>query len=219
MEGQPVVAELRALGLDVALDEAKAMRIKGKLRTIEGLSWQGDFRGAVRDPSAPIEWDQLYTEFYHAVAHEIVDAETKPETIEDTIPRFLSEYLRSRQWAFWEEPFVRDRCGGALLEWQGRQLQMAAEKRPPSVPEPISVPVKEEETKDDEIARREKLLADYKKRTGARNRSIYMGQSGVHKPQFYQWLKGKLPRDSATTQNFERFLRAGVPPVPRKPKG
>ena len=62
--------------------------------------------------------------------------------------------------------------------------------------------------------RRQKLLAEYKAATGnPPNKRIYEAvNSGIYKPQFYEWLKGKLPSESATAQNFERFLREKKPP-------
>jgi hypothetical protein len=72
-----------------------------------------------------------------------------------------------------------------------------------------------------EIRRREKLLEDYKAATGApSNMRIYKAaHSGIHKPQFYDWLNGILPSSSETAKNFERFLSAKKLPVPRKTKG
>jgi hypothetical protein len=70
-----------------------------------------------------------------------------------------------------------------------------------------------------EIRRREGLLAAYKSAMGnPSNKRIYeAGNSGVHKPEFYNWIKGKLSSDSATCINFERFLNDKRPPIPRKP--
>jgi hypothetical protein len=73
---------------------------------------------------------------------------------------------------------------------------------------------------EEETDRRSKLLAEYKAATcNPSNRQIYEARnSGIHKPQFYQWLKGKLPSDSATAMNFERFLREKKAPISRRPK-
>jgi hypothetical protein len=73
----------------------------------------------------------------------------------------------------------------------------------------------------DEIKlRRGALLAEYKAATGnPSNRQLYQAKnSGIHKPQFYDWLKGKLPVVSATAKNFERFLSEKKQPIPKKPK-
>ena len=70
------------------------------------------------------------------------------------------------------------------------------------------------------VERRTELLLEYKTATGnPSNRSIYSARnSGIHKPQFYEWLKGDLPATSETCINFERFLREKNPPIPRKPR-
>jgi hypothetical protein len=64
-----------------------------------------------------------------------------------------------------------------------------------------------------EVERRTKLLADYKAATGnPSNKQLYQARnSGIHKPDFYKWRNGRLPADSSTTINFERFLREKKP--------
>ena len=73
---------------------------------------------------------------------------------------------------------------------------------------------------DDEIDRRTQLLTEYKAATGnPSNRSIYEARnSGIHKPEFYAWLRGELAFESATTRSFERFLRDKKPPIPKNSK-
>ena len=70
-----------------------------------------------------------------------------------------------------------------------------------------------------EAERRANLLAAYKKVAGnPSNRKIYEAHnSGIHKPEFYQWVNGLLSAKSVTTQRFEAFLKAGRKPIPRKP--
>jgi hypothetical protein len=70
----------------------------------------------------------------------------------------------------------------------------------------------------DETPRRERLLAEYKAATGdPSNRQIYSARnSGIHKPEFYKWLKGDLPGASETAKNFERFLCEKKSPIPRE---
>jgi hypothetical protein len=69
------------------------------------------------------------------------------------------------------------------------------------------------------VEQRKALLDAYKAKTGASNHKIYMGRnSGIHKPEFYAWVKGTLPNTSATAINFERFLRDQKPPIPRNAK-
>ncbi len=69
-----------------------------------------------------------------------------------------------------------------------------------------------------EVQRRGDLLAEYKASTGnPSNKRIYEARnSGIHKPEFYEWLKGVLSARSSTAINFERFLREKKPPIPRK---
>jgi hypothetical protein len=71
-----------------------------------------------------------------------------------------------------------------------------------------------------EVERRQKLLNEYKvANKSLPNKRIYEARnSGLHKPEFYEWLNGTLPAKSETTLNFERFLREKKPPIPRKPK-
>jgi hypothetical protein len=78
----------------------------------------------------------------------------------------------------------------------------------------------EKSKSDSEVTHRQKLLADYKAATGnPSNKRIYEARnSGIHKPEFYEWLRGSLPANSTPTISFERFLREQRPPIPRKPK-
>jgi len=68
-----------------------------------------------------------------------------------------------------------------------------------------------------EIERRSLLLAEYKAATKTiSNRQIYEARnSRIHKPEFYTWRNGTLPAHSATSINFERFLREKRPPQSR----
>jgi hypothetical protein len=68
------------------------------------------------------------------------------------------------------------------------------------------------------VTRRKRLLVDYKEATNnPSNQKIYSAKnSGIHKPEFYDWVKGELPASSQTAINFERFLLEKKPPIPRK---
>jgi hypothetical protein len=94
-----------------------------------------------------------------------------------------------------------------------RKTEIAVSAEP--IPEPLN-----QIASDPEISRRCRLLAEYKAATkNVSNRQIYAAKnSGIHKPQFYEWLNGTLPSTSATAIAFERFLAAKKPPVPKKPK-
>ena len=90
-----------------------------------------------------------------------------------------------------------------------------------STPLPADEPltVKELRTLETLIEQRTTLLEQYKQKTGASNRKIYEARnSGIYKPEFLRWQKGILPSSSATTANFERFLREMKPPIPRERK-
>jgi hypothetical protein len=71
--------------------------------------------------------------------------------------------------------------------------------------------------KEPEIERRRNLLAEYKAAAGdPSDYRIYNAKnSGIHKPQFYQWRNGVLPRGSKTACHFEQFLRDKKPPTPK----
>src|ERR1017187_6989263 len=71
-----------------------------------------------------------------------------------------------------------------------------------------------------EVARRKLLLDEYKSATGnPSNKRIYEARNAcIHKPQFYEWLRGELPANSQTTTNFERLLSEKKLPIPRKPR-
>jgi hypothetical protein len=70
-----------------------------------------------------------------------------------------------------------------------------------------------------EIARRAVLLAEYQSATGVSEYFIYThAKSGIHKPQFRAWKKATLAVDSATAQNFERFLLEKAVPPPQREK-
>jgi|SRR5579872_600724 len=88
-------------------------------------------------------------------------------------------------------------------------------------PEPSSIEAKPTDGplgKDSDVARRAKLLAEYKSATGdPSNRKIYTARnSGIHKPEFLRWQRGDLPSTSQTCVNFERFLREKKAPMPRQ---
>jgi len=175
--------------------------------------------------------------------HAFIDAlcEADSELIDSEMERRLS---RTSQFAFSTEParpevarqtrferFKRDITREIRIsrEWLGymERLERLAkpaeakvvEKRKAVATETITTQLKTES--EDEIRdRRAKLLAEYKATTSnPSNKRIYEARnSGIHKPEFYEWCKGTLSDDSATTTNFERFLREKKPPIPRNPR-
>jgi hypothetical protein len=72
----------------------------------------------------------------------------------------------------------------------------------------------------EEVQRRINLLANYKAATGnPSNRQIYTSSnSGIHKPQFHEWLRGDLASSRKTSIKFEKFLQAKKRPIPRTPE-
>ena len=54
---------------------------------------------------------------------------------------------------------------------------------------------------------RARLLKWYLQNTGVTRYQVYTASNKpCHKPEFYKWVRGDLPDDSATTKNLERFL-------------
>ncbi len=68
-------------------------------------------------------------------------------------------------------------------------------------------------------ARRLKLLNEYKAAAGEpSSKRIYESSNAkIHKPEFYEWLRGTLPEDSRVTRRFEAFLTAKKRPIPKNP--
>jgi hypothetical protein len=125
-------------------------------------------------------------------------------------------------------------------EWRRKKFEREAEsdrirklaeiQTPPTAPtssfppqEQVRSPANQEglpSEREKLITARKQILGEYKAACGSvSNRSIYNARnSGIYKPQFSKWVNGLLPDSSATTINFERFLREKKQPIPRKPK-
>ena len=206
------LSELRALGLTIDIEESVAARIRAKLLIIEGQVLQGAFRTTDGWSSG-----KRFSAVYHVIAQEIVDANTPDEVIESMIPHVVLAFSRKKNW----RPYAADLDGlnpwlrGPIQEWKGKRLLLAAGPRIREQPQESEAGT----TIEDEIERRQRLLASYKSATGnPSNRRIYeAANSGIHKPEFYHWQKGSLSSESATCINFERFLRDKKPAIPRKP--
>lgn len=112
--------------------------------------------------------------------------------------------------------------GAPLADWRARLLEREAmQTARPNIQEGICVPAPSDCDKQQEIiTRRKVLLDDYKAAVkGVSNRRIYnAANSQIYHSEFSKWMNGTLPDSSATTINFERFLRAKKPPVPRTQK-
>jgi hypothetical protein len=109
--------------------------------------------------------------------------------------------------------------GAQLAEWRARLLERDADSSR-AAPQPNTYPDDLPAEREKRIAARKQMLQDYKAACGSvSNRRIYSARnSGLYKAQFSEWVNGILPDSSATTINFERFLREKKPPIPRKPK-
>jgi len=101
-----------------------------------------------------------------------------------------------------------------MLQVEGKEFERESLVAHPSHP----APQHQEPSKESLIAIRAKLLADYIAATRASHRRIYLGNSGIHKPQFYGWMKGDLSPKSSTTKAFEAFLKKKRLPMPREKK-
>lgn len=74
------------------------------------------------------------------------------------------------------------------------------------------------------IERRQRLLADYKKRVLHPEKGRPYSDSAIyncrfhtaHKPEFMKWKSGRLSDENPATISLERFLRGDQHPVPRK---
>jgi hypothetical protein len=101
-------------------------------------------------------------------------------------------------------------------------LQLKQRTTAETVPQPAAVPAEINPGAEDPRTRaeqRDRLLAEYRAAVHCSNKQIYEARnSGIHKPQFYQWVKGQLLPTSATSRNFERFLREKKPPIPKTPR-
>jgi hypothetical protein len=108
------------------------------------------------------------------------------------------------------DSMLRDALDGTLQRWQATLKES----------KPIKTRKRPSLNLSDEKARRGKLLTDYKAAAGQpSNRAIYTARnSGIHKPEFYDYVNGVLPSTSATFEKFEAFLRAKKPPIPRSPR-
>jgi hypothetical protein len=218
MSEQPsALSELRKLGLTINIDEPTAARIWGELLIIAGRVRQGYYT----DPGDHwfIQNGKNDLDAYHAIAKEIVNPQTADETIEDLIPHVVYAFHGEQEWfpSGWSIEAMKARIlSGPIQEWKGKRFLLAAAS-------PSQEKLKESEdlpTVENEVERRQQLLASYKSATGnPSNRKIYEAvNSGIHKPEFYHWQKGNLSSDSVTCINFERFLRDKKPPIPRRPR-
>jgi hypothetical protein len=138
--------------------------------------------------------------------------------------RIIETSLRATLYGTIEYHATKERMRAALQE----ALQHAIQKHLPQlddtpagsgtrIPGSVPPPQSADAANETLIDSRAKLLAEYKAATGnPSNYRIYNARnSRIHKPQFYQWRNGVLPRDSVTARHFEQFLRDKKPPTPK----
>lgn len=109
-------------------------------------------------------------------------------------PFRVAVHRELRRFSFWTQ------------DYQDTLRELSDQVRPPGATAAVSPTVID--TIANLKARRANQLANYKRAKGiSANRQVYENrESGIYKPQFYQWLSGTLPPTSATAINFERFL-------------
>jgi hypothetical protein len=166
--------------------------------------------------------DELAIEIEALVRRQVSDARHDFHCTAETRIKFITDVLDERK-TYWidqkEAELARIAAGPrreapAPTPVRGRVLFYDPPGNPPNEVEQKSP------TSNEEIQRRIKLLAGYKAATGnPANRRIYTSSnSGIHKPQFHEWLRGDLASTSKTSVRFEKFLQAKKRPIPRAPK-
>jgi len=181
-------------------------------RKLESDALQAEFGEKQRDE--PRNWNATRQDV--AAFKELRKLITGPH---ETIPEALVRNSLARQFNIKPEEVtwsqIRTAVAGLLRDYPAITL-VPTETAP-------SQPVSENASNGErpEVDRRAALLAEYKTATkNPPNKRIYEARNpGIHKPEFYEWVNGTLPTESATAISFERFLREKKPPVPRKPKG
>ena len=179
------------------------------------------------------EWESYFREAFDVYARELLKSSFDPQVLlDEVIPELVSDEGIRHRWHrsfhgmverdashtikygnYWVNPHQMQLLKRAV---EGRQLaRKARQLRHLPV---ISVPGDSPTSAEDVAASRSELLTEYKRRTGVHtNAAIYNARnSSIHKPEFYHWLNGKLPRTTVTAMNLERFLRSDELPKPRK---
>jgi hypothetical protein len=183
-------------------------RAKDFLRT-----YACDFFDILKDAYGGLVWNRE-----HEVAEEAIEitikcwdslnvlqtGESWRQILTASIPQHLGRVLRG---------YPHDNETGpkpsALPTMYQAQADAGGEQQPPAQVA--------DESPEGERTRRATLLSAYIAATGASHKKIYEAKnSGIHKPQFYEWLNGELPASSKTTKTFETFLRSNRRPIPRR---
>jgi len=232
--------------MDTQDENGEESPLKAALRTVSRLIEEdlsaAHARFAERVAASPVNLHQqtfqYLIEYYdiHAHHHRFLVLSYQGTTgwyvpyLRDLIPKVMSKAEEIT--GGWRFPLNRDALLAALRpsllgrfsHWKAeglkraREIESADSSVQDETPNP---PIKAAKaTASDERTRRGKLLDDYKAAAGnPSNKRIYEARnSGIHKPDFYAWLKGELPQESAMSINLERFLRLKQRPIPRQPK-
>jgi len=164
-----------------------------------GLAWNREYEVAVEAIDITIKcWDNFNV---------VPSGESWRETLMETIPQYLGHPLRGEP----QDKETASTPSPLLVIYQAHANRASEQKAPMPITSRQPEPQRE-------VARRTALLSAYKAATGASNKKIYEAQnSGIYKPQFYQWLDGRLSANSVTAKNFEAFLKARKRPIPRRP--
>ncbi|HEY2473037.1 MAG TPA: hypothetical protein VGI45_34970 [Terracidiphilus sp.] len=140
----------------------------------------------------------------------------------------VMEHLRTvstseRGWSEFNQAFPARRDVFDPLPGDAPLLKMVKEHHartrrdltPNPQPEAAAAPVPDDGTV---IGRRAALLDEYQRTTRVNDYQIYNAlKPPIHKSEFYDWKKGKLPDTSKTTKRFEAFLKAKKKPIRKTP--
>lgn len=144
------------------------------------------------------------------------------------LPEYMTVIEQSDEWKIYQNELatiadpslVQSFTRSQPLTERTKEVLAAASAAIESAKQPLTPATAKSPSLSVEVDRRKLLLEQYKSATKASNRKIYRAKnSGIHKPQFYDWLHGDLSVDSQTTVNFERFLKEKKAPIPREPQG
>jgi hypothetical protein len=180
---------------------------------IDGRFWQG----AYRSESVAL-LDAHYYAAYHAIATEIVDAQTPDEVLEDLIPTTICMFQKKVQWQGWESAeFMKKVLHGPIEEWKGKRLLMAADileipqspriEPPPLLP--VSPPGPAGQSSLKHCTRRSEVDAFLEKcnrisRTRIRRRHLWLSLGHTTPRQFEYW---QACNEEKATADFGPTLR------------
>jgi hypothetical protein len=205
-------SELRGLGLTIDINEASAEAIKAELLIISGKLSQGHYHRG-HDPQAGWIWDQFY-DAYHAIAKQVVTADTPDEVLETVIPNIVEAFRAKEKWMPYAPEAIRQRLSGPIQEWKGKRLQMVT-ARSKNTPRLTKAPAHETVT-DDVAARsctRSSEVDDFLRRcndsspTRIRRNHIWKSVGHSKGRQFEYWQSCNEKATGEDDLNFNRIIR------------